>query len=89
MLAGLRVIKADDCTGIRAYGPCLSSEAIIGDGREPWCAECGAYRQKLRARVATFLTEIIAKFGRPTAPITLRREFIRSPYPILHGNPPN
>jgi hypothetical protein len=87
MLAGLRVTMADDCTGIRADGPCHSREAIIGDGRELWCAD--AYRQKLRARVATFLIEIIAKFGRPTAPVTLRREFIRSPDLILHGSPPN
>ena len=65
-LADLRVNVADDCTcGIR--------ETAISDGRELKCVACGASRGKLGPRATTFLTEIINKFGRPTAPITLRR----------------
>jgi hypothetical protein len=87
-LIGSHVIMADDCAGFRADGACLSREAIIGDEREMWCANCGAYRKKLSVRAVAFLTEIISKFGWPDNPITLRRAigFIRSPDLFLPGN---
>jgi hypothetical protein len=86
-IAGLRVVVADDCRGIRADGICLSREVVIGE-RDLWCADCGAYRKKLSTRAATFLAEIINEFGRPVRPITLRRAigFICSPDLIIHEN---
>ena len=84
-LAGLHVIMADDCAGFRADGRCLSREAVVGDERDLRCVECGADRKKLHPRAASFLVEIITKFGWPARPITLRRA-IKS-YPRARPNP--
>jgi hypothetical protein len=65
-LRGLRVNLADDC-------PCGAREAVIRDGPELNCVACGESRGRLVPRAAAFINEIINKFGRPTAPITLRR----------------
>ena len=65
-LAGLRVNLADDCS-------CGNRESVLGEGRELHCVTCGESRGRLGPRATAFLIEIINKFGRPTAPITLRR----------------
>jgi hypothetical protein len=65
-LVGLRVNPADDCT-------CGARESVIGDGRELHCVICGESRGRLGPRATAFITEIISKFGRLTAPIALHR----------------
>jgi hypothetical protein len=37
------------------------------------CAKCGMHRARLSHQTITFITEIINRFGRPTAPIKIRR----------------
>ena len=65
-LAGLHVNVADDCT-------CGVRESTLGNDRELHCVGCGASRGRLGPRTTDFIIEIINTFGRPTAPVTLRR----------------
>ena len=72
-LLGLGVLLPDACK------QCGSREATIGPGAGPHLAslhcQCGVhFRGWVGARTHAFLTEIVAKFGRPETPIEIRRQ---------------
>jgi hypothetical protein len=52
--------------------------AVIGVASKPHlaslhCQACNAYRGRISRSTHSFITEIINKFGRPTAPVKIRR----------------
>jgi hypothetical protein len=61
-------------------GPCAicgETAVILGTGTAPHlaalrCLSCGRHRGRLPQTVADFLIALIAKFGRPAEPITIR-----------------
>jgi hypothetical protein len=70
-LAGLAVRLPDVCR-------CGSDVAKIGSPVGPhlaelYCAHCERHRGWLPRVAHEFLAEVVNKFGRPTAPITIRR----------------
>lgn len=81
-LLGLVVTLPDVCK------QCGGAEAAIGAGRGPHkaalhCCACEAHRGWVGVRTYAFLTETVKQFGRPTAPIAIRRArdlgFVSSP----------
>jgi hypothetical protein len=70
-LHGLAVQLPDTCS-------CGSRASIIGAGRgrhsaSLFCSRCGSYRGLVPLQIHAFLSEIVNKFGRPAAPIEIRR----------------
>jgi hypothetical protein len=61
-------------------GPCAvcgETAVVIGSSAGPYtaslrCLRCGRHRGWLPTTVADFLTALVVRFGRPTAPITVR-----------------
>jgi hypothetical protein len=61
-------------------GPCAvcgETAVVIGAGAGPHaaalhCSCCNRHRGWLPKTVADFLTDLVVRFGRPTAPITIR-----------------
>lgn len=70
-LIGLIVTLPDRCK-------CGTHEAIVGPGAGPHlaslrCGACEAHRGWMSATSHAFLTETIKQFGRPEAPIVIKR----------------
>jgi hypothetical protein len=69
-LAGLEVCLSRGCK-------CGHGFLVTGPGKGPHqaslhCARCRRHCGWLSTEAAAFLTEIVTRFGRPTAPITVR-----------------
>jgi hypothetical protein len=67
---GLEVILEYPCRR------CRSTAAIVAAGTGPHaaaleCASCGRFQQWLARECCGFLTEVVARFGRPTEPIRI------------------
>jgi len=71
LILGLRVHLFDTCK-------CGGIGAVIGADNgsrfaEFRCESCDAHRSWLSRDACDFITQIVAKFGRPTTPILIRR----------------
>ena len=70
-LRGLAVQLSDSCQ-------CGSYDAVIGEGKGPhraslFCSKCERHRGWMANEAHAFVTQVIEKFGKPTAPIRIRR----------------
>jgi hypothetical protein len=70
-LHGISVQLPDIC-------PCGSQDAVIGEGKGPHCASffcsrCGKHRGWMPNEAHIFVVQITQKFGKPSAPIRIRR----------------
>lgn len=70
-LLGLVVQLSDRCQ-------CGSGHAVIGEGKGPhraslFCSRCERHRGWMSNEAHAFVTEVVEKFGKPTTPITIRR----------------
>jgi hypothetical protein len=74
-LAGLRV-KMD--RPVDRAEPCCSNFCTIGPAKRPYageliCADCGQHRGWISNDTADWIESVIARFGTPTTPITVRK----------------
>ena len=53
-------------------GACGTTTAAIGQDNDLYCATCGRRRGRLPEAISNFLTEAIAKFGRPSEAIVIK-----------------
>ena len=70
-LRGLTVQLSDRCQ-------CGSYDAVIGEGKGPhraslFCSRCERHRGWMANEAHVFVTAVVKKFGKPTAPIRIRR----------------
>jgi hypothetical protein len=81
-------ISRDPLLGLPVHLPsqcrCGATNATIGAGAGPHaaslrCANCNAHRGWVAHATLSFIAEIVNLFGRPTAPITIRRSERRQP----------
>jgi len=75
------LLGADPLTGVEVHLPrhcrCGNNILHIGPGRGPHraslhCPRCGRHCGWLSNEAAKFLTAVVARFGRPTAPVLVR-----------------
>jgi hypothetical protein len=72
VLQGLAIQLPDCCQ-------CGSCDAVIGEGKGPhsaslFCSQCERHRGWMTNESHAFVSELIEKFGKPTAPIQIRRK---------------